>query len=193
MKRMIILSIFLLMPAMTWATDPVSLPTKIDNLIYITGIAEVDAIKIKDPKRIPRYKAWFDLDIKDASMTRVDRGTLDGGDDDIEITVAYFKYADIIELYYGHDAIKRAREGLPTGLKKIKSWGTSLIFGRGPSYVPLPKYMRHRSKVPMIIFFKDGDKTISLVLRGPPAQMEKLYTILAKQAGLKVKPPQKYP
>lgn len=184
MKRAVILSIFLLMPSLVWAAESVSLPTTIDKLTYITGIAKVDSMKRRDPERIPRYKAWFDLDKNGAAFTRVDRGTLDGGQDDIETFVAYFTYPDITALYYGQDAIKKAEEGLPTGLKKIRSEGRSLIFGR-TSHVSLPKYMRHRSQVPMIIFFKEGGKTISLVLRGPPAQMEKLRTILATKAGLK--------
>lgn len=201
MKRAIILSILLLMPAMTWAAEPevgkrpaapAQEPTVIDGVTYITGIAEVDEMKSDDPKRIPRYKAWFYLDKWGASLTRVDRGTWDGGSDDVELGVAYFKYPDITELYYGHDAIERAKQGLPTGLKKIRSPGRGMIFG-GSSYVKLPSYMRSRNKVPMIIFFKKGGKPISLVVSGPPDEMKELYTILAKQAGLNVKPPQTYP
>lgn len=184
MKRAIILSVFLLMPSLVWAAGPVSLPTEIHGLTYITGVEKVDAIKLKDPKRIPRYKAWFDLDANGAALWRKDRGTLDGGQDDIEIMVAYFTYPDIIETYYGQDAIARAKQGLPTGRTKIKSVGPALLFGRS-SYKSLTKSMRHKNQVPMIIFFKEDGKTISLVLRGPPAQMEKLRTILTTKAGPK--------
>jgi hypothetical protein len=190
MKRAIILSVILLMPLLVRAAEPVSLPTTIDQLTYITGVEKIDAMKPRDPKRIPRYKAWFDLDQNGAAFWRVDRGTLDGGQDDVETLIAYFTYPDIAELYYGQDAVTRAEQGLPTGLKKIKSVGPSIVFGRLSS-VPLTRAMRHKNQVPMIVFFKNDGKTISLVLRGPPAQMEKLYTILSTKSGKKTKQPHK--
>lgn len=192
MKRAIILGIVLLMPVLTWATDPLSVPRVLHDLTYITGIAKIDEMQPQDSDRIPRYEAWIYLDERGAEFTRKDRGTWDAGHDDVETNITYFKYSDITELYYGNDAIKRAKEGLPTGLKKIKSPGRGMIFG-GSSYVKLPSYMRSRKSVPMIVFFKEDGKTISLVLSGPPDRMEKLYTILAREAKLNVKPPQKYP
>lgn len=172
---------------------PESIPAKIDGIIYITGLPEIDTDKYVQKRK---YKGWFELNEKGAAYRRSRAVQTKAGKKGRrrveEIDILRFDYPDIKELYFGRDAIKRSRSDLPTAEKVIHDDSKSAWTGI-PVYTPLPDYLTRKTKAPIIIIFKRGDTVISLVVRGGPGKIRALYNLLAKQTGLKVKPPSDYP
>ena len=199
MKRLIVITLLIAVPSTVLAIKPrrsppydapTTVPASIGTVYYITGLPKIDTHKYEEKSR-GKYKGRFDFGKKDVTFKRT-RMRQDGRRGLEDVDIVRFKYSNVTDLYYGHDAIQKAVAGLPTGSKNIYDGTRSALFGV-PHYTPLPEFMKHRYMPPVIIFFKRGKETISLVVRGAPARMKALYNLLAKQARLKVKPPTKYP
>ncbi len=163
---------------------PASVPASFNDVTYVTGIPEIDVRKYTD---YAQASGRFDLNEKGAIFykTQIDQKKGKGLE-----SVEYFKipYSDIKELYFGYDAIfKAANDALPTALKTIYDRGGWPVFSARA--LPLHVYMKKRLVSPVVIFYMRGKTLTSLVLMTRDGPAKAIYTLLAKQAGIKVKEP----
>lgn len=164
---------------------PQTLPAKIDDVSYVTGLPEVDVRKYSKQEQ---WRGWFELGETDAAFrrTRLDQKKGRGVE---EVDIVRFRYADVTDLSFGYDAIYRAaNDSLPTALSKIYNRGASYFIG-GSIYVPLHEFLKQRNRSPVVVFFKRDGNITSLVLLASHDKAEALYRLLAKGAGLTVKDP----
>ncbi|HPQ81733.1 MAG TPA: hypothetical protein PLZ86_08425 [bacterium] len=166
---------------------PDSLPAKIDNVSYVTGLPEIDVRKYSKQEQ---WTGWFELGEKEAAFKR--KRLAQGGKRGLEeVDIVRFPYSSVTDLAFGYDAIYRAaNDSLPTALAKIYNRGASYFVG-GSIYAPLHEFMKQRNRSPVVVFFKRDGKLTSLVLLSSHGRAEALYRLLAKGAGIKVKEPVK--
>lgn len=188
-KTILLLLVFVILPTSAFAVDapgrkayiaPQSVPAVIGQITYLIGYPGIDQDKYSREYK-PRER--FEFGTSDVAFRRT-RVKQDGSKTLEDVDILRFKYRDIKKLYYGKDAIEKAISGsFPTAPKTVLIGGYAM---------PLHEAMNRPKQSPVVIIYKQGGKTISLVLLASHARAKALYNLLAKQAHLQVPTAREY-
>ena len=188
-KTILLLLVFVVLPASAIAVKapgrkpyvgPQTVPAVIGQITYLIGYPGIDRDKYS---REYKPRARFEFERKDVAFRRT-RVKQDGSKTLEDVDILRFKYRDIKKLYYGKDAIEKAISGsFPTAPKTVLVGGYA---------APLHEAMNRPKQSPVIVIYKQGGQTISLILLASHARAKALYNLLAKQARLRVPPAREY-